>query len=300
VWAELERLGIRPGGIDESAAKPPLPAERGTMQMPEVDEAIPVQPLIMQATESAPRDGITAPAELRTRILQAERTILEHVLAPLPITKGEPDPEVNDSASTQVPHSAFGSYVAYRGPAGPHPRSASPTIVADSLCRIVEVEGPMLAKRSYDIYLRGCGIRRLGGELKSAMNKALAKAIQEGRVVSENEPGKSGLIYSTIRIKGTAAIKLRTRGPRSFDEIPPGELRAAATSIFEATTMQWGSDEHLRAILELFDLKRMTAQVRARLLEILEAPGDEITIVRSANQTATNPFEFDEPKPSIH
>jgi hypothetical protein len=158
----------------------------------------------------------------------------------------------------------------------------------------------MLAKRAYDIYLRGCGIRRLGGELKSAMNKALAKAIQEGHVVSENEPGKSGLIYSTIRIKGTAAIKLRTRGPRSFDEIPPGELRAAATNIFEAKTMQWGSDEHLRAILELFDLKRMTAQVRARLLEILEAPGDEVPIVRSANQTSMTPFEFHEPKPIVH
>jgi len=27
-------------------------------------------------------------------------------------------------------------------------------VVADSLCRIIEVEGPMLAKRAYDIYLK--------------------------------------------------------------------------------------------------------------------------------------------------
>jgi hypothetical protein len=33
--------------------------------------------------------------------------------------------------------------------------------------------------------------------------------------------------------------------------------------------MTWGSDEHLRAILELFDLKRLTAQVGTRLLQIL-------------------------------
>ena len=32
---------------------------------------------------------------------------------------------------------------------------------------IIETQGPMIAKRAYDIYLRGCGIRRLGGELKS-------------------------------------------------------------------------------------------------------------------------------------
>jgi hypothetical protein len=35
-----------------------------------------------------------------------------------------------------------------------------------------------------------------------------------------------------------------------------------------------GSDEHLRAILELFDLKRLTAQVGTRLLEILDRAED--------------------------
>jgi hypothetical protein len=113
------------------------------------------------------------------------------------------------------------------------------------------------------------------------MNKALAKAIQEGRVVSENQPGKRGLIYSTIRIKGTAAIKLRTRGPRSFEEIPPGELRAAAAHVSETKTMHWGSDEHLRAILELFDLKRLTTQVGTKLLEVLDIRGNAVTMLQT-------------------
>ena len=84
----------------------------------------------------------------------------------------------------------------------------------------------MIAKRAYDIYLRGCGIRRLGPELKSTMNRALSSAIQQGRVASENEPGKSGVIFSTVRSRGNAPVKLRCRGPRTFEEIPPGELRA--------------------------------------------------------------------------
>jgi hypothetical protein len=29
----------------------------------------------------------------------------------------------------------------------------------------------MLAKRAYEIYLRGSGIRRIGGELKKSMNR---------------------------------------------------------------------------------------------------------------------------------
>lgn len=35
--------------------------------------------------------------------------------------------------------------------------------------------------------------------------------------------------------------------------------------------MTWGSDEHLRATLEFFDLKRLTTQVGTRLLEILKS-----------------------------
>ena len=77
-------------------------------------------------------------------------------------------------------------YVAYSGDVHPDPRTISVGAVADGLCLIIEAEGPMLAKRAYDIYLRGCGIRRLGGELKSTMNKALTSAMHQGRVVSEN------------------------------------------------------------------------------------------------------------------
>jgi hypothetical protein len=128
----------------------------------------------------------------------------------------------------------------------------------------------MIAKRAYDIYLRGCGIRRLGGELKSIMNKALASAIHQGRVDSENEPGKNGLVLSTVRSKGIPSVKLRSRGPRTFEEIPPGELRAVAQYVSEARHMRGGSTEHLRAILECFDLRRLTTQVGTTLLEILD------------------------------
>ena len=73
----------------------------------------------------------------------------------------------------------------YAGPAGNDPRSVSADVVSEGIVRIIEVEGPVVAKRVYDIYLRGCGIKRMGHELKSTMNKALAHAIRQGRIVSE-------------------------------------------------------------------------------------------------------------------
>ena len=51
-----------------------------------------------------------------------------------------------------------------------------------------------------------------------------------------------------------------------------GELRAAARCISDTPSLKSGSDEHLRAILELLDLKRLTTQVGTRLLEILDEP----------------------------
>jgi hypothetical protein len=101
------------------------------------------------------------------------------------------------------------------------------------------------------------------------MNKALASAVRQGRVVSEIEPGKSGVILSTVRCEGAPSVKLRCRGPRTFEEIPPGELRAVGQRLSEARHVTCGSDEHLRAILECFELKRLTTQVGTTLLEIL-------------------------------
>ena len=163
-------------------------------------------------------------------------------------------------------------YVSFQGQAGPDPRTVSLGAVAEGLCRIIEAEGPMFAKRAYDIYLRGCSIKRLGPELKSTMNKALSSAIRQGNVISENEPGVSELLFSTVRSKGSPPTRLRCRGPRTFEEIPPAELRAASKLVSETLHLEPGTDEHLRAILEYFDLKRLTAQVGTTLLEILDRP----------------------------
>lgn len=175
---------------------------------------------------------------------------------------------VTTATTPQYPNSLFAAYAAYDGPFGDDPRTVSAGMVAEGLIRIIETEGPMLAKRAYDIYLRGCGIKRMGHELRSTMNKALANAIRQGRVVSEDEMGKSGLIFAVVRVKGSQHIKLRSRGPRTFEEIPPSELQTIAKHLEERHNFKPGSDEHLRAVLECFDLKRLTTQVGTTLLEI--------------------------------
>ncbi|MEQ1897626.1 MAG: AAA domain-containing protein [Vicinamibacterales bacterium] len=164
----------------------------------------------------------------------------------------------------------FSDYVEYTGIPGNDPRTVTLPRVSEGLVRIVEVEGPVVAKRAYDIYLRGCGIKRMSHELKSTMNKALAHAIREQLLVSANEAGERGLLFSVVRVTGSPSIKLRTRGARSFEEIPPSELQVVARYLLDRHGVPSGSDEHLRAVLECFDLKRLTTQVGTTLLEVIE------------------------------
>jgi very-short-patch-repair endonuclease len=250
LWRELDSLGIKPGGIDEAAAEPPSPADSQTLDSSEMDEktASASTPIADDQDLDATEAGVSP---------RPERETVDGNTA-------QASPDIIRSTTPLL-----ADYVCYTGPGGPDPRTVEISVIADHLCRIIDVEGPMLAKRAYDIYLRGCGIKRLSGELKTTLNKALRSAIRQGRVVSENEPGKGGGIFSTVRSKGTPPVKMRCRGPRIFEEIPPGELRAGGRHVRETQHLESGTDAHLRAILDCFDLKRLTAQVSASLLETL-------------------------------
>jgi very-short-patch-repair endonuclease len=252
LWAELHRLGIEPGGVDEAAAAPPAPSDHiGTASI-ETDEIIAVD---LESDNSTETDNtIESVGDAEGEAVTVVRGVDQTSLA----------------TASRSDNGYFGEYVAFEGPAGEDPRTLNVGEIAEGLCRIVNVEGPMIAKRAYDIYLRGCGIKRMGHELKSTMNKALANAIRRGRIVSEDELGKKGFLFSVIRIKETPPIKLRSRGPRAFEEIPPSELLVVARRLVEQHDFNPGSDEHLRAILECFDLKRLTTSVGTTLLEVLE------------------------------
>jgi hypothetical protein len=169
----------------------------------------------------------------------------------------------------QVANLPFSNYVEYTGPPGKDPYSVNMQFLSESIVRIIEVEGPVIAKRVYDIYLRGCGNKRMGHELKSTLNKALTHAIGQGGIVHEDEAGKGDLVFYVVRVKGSPPIRLRSRGPRSFEEIPPSEVQVVAKYLLEQHGFTPGSDEHLRAILDCFDLRRLTTQVGATMLDIL-------------------------------
>jgi hypothetical protein len=98
----------------------------------------------------------------------------------------------------------------------------------------------------------------------------LQRAITNGKIVSEDESDKGGLLYTIVRPKNSPPVLVRARGPRDLAEIPPSEILVVAKKILVDHGLESGSDEHLRAILEYFDLSRLTTQVGTSLLDTLD------------------------------
>ena len=160
-------------------------------------------------------------------------------------------------------------YIEFKGPAGPDPRHSTPARVAEGLCQIIDAEGPMVARRAYNLYLRGNGIAKMGRQLKRAMNRALQHAIRKGRVAKVDELRTGGLVNTIVRIKGRPATVLRERGPRTFKEIPPSELELMARKLSQDEGFESGSNDHLRAVVKAFGLKRLTKQRRLRFPDVI-------------------------------
>jgi very-short-patch-repair endonuclease len=286
VWDELERLGIKPGGLDTSAAAPPAPIDFDTGQVggllqgegnnepasisgdAEVTDVTPIPPT-QSNDETQESDATELPeSELDTASQDHSSNELDGISGSTPT---QPDFLETGSRRTSIEPDRS-AYVEFRGSIIKDPRNSDvdTSQVAEGLLRIIDAEAPILAKRAYDIYLRNCGIHRWGGELRKTMNKALQHLINIGRVVKEDEHDSGGLLYTIVRPKGTLPVKVRCRGSRDFSEIPPSEIFVVATLIADKEGYEIGSDAHLRAVLDSFDLTRLTVHVGSALLEILK------------------------------
>ncbi len=168
------------------------------------------------------------------------------------------------AASTEaVKATAYGSF---EGVAGPDPREASMDQIIDGLFKIVQIEAPVTTSRLYETYLRGCGIKKLGGQLRKTFSRALQLATTQGVVRLVEGDDLTSLNIVVALPDGPEAL-VRERGPRTFEQIPDKELRTLGETLADLYAPE--SEEHLRAILDHYDLKRLTTNTRDRLLDAL-------------------------------
>jgi hypothetical protein len=169
VWLELNRLGIQPGGIDRDAAKPPPPANLEAL----TNDGLPAEPQMNEPPSSVGNPEPAAASEnivvreVPLSVLPDSESSAEMPKEGLQQSDKLPDPKLEQfvaTASTTSVSRARALYISFAGASGPDPRIGNQMVaVEEVLCEIVKVEGPMFDKRAYDIYLRACGIGRMGG-----------------------------------------------------------------------------------------------------------------------------------------
>lgn len=160
-------------------------------------------------------------------------------------------------------------YTRYTGPACHDPRVSTRTQIADDLLNIVKAEGPIQVKRAFDIYLRSCGIKRMGHELRDSLLGGVVSLKGSGQLLSHKYKAEDDSLSEIIWIQGTPAEVVRKRGDRSLEEIPLGELSGVAKFVVSNRKVEIGSEEHLRVILEVLDLKRLTLNAEEILKEAI-------------------------------
>lgn len=156
-------------------------------------------------------------------------------------------------------------YTHYSGPACHDPRVTNQTQVATDLLGIVRVEGPVQVKRAFDIYLRSCGVKRMGHELKGSLLGALWSLKSSGLVSVHRYKSSDDALDEVAWAQGGASEVIRTRGDRTLEEIPLGELFAISQAVASARKLVPATEEHYRAVLEVLDLKRLTTNAQSLL-----------------------------------
>ena len=160
-------------------------------------------------------------------------------------------------------------YNVYVGPACCDPRSSTQKEIAEDLNRIISCEGPVQVKRAFDIYLRSCGIKRMGYELEAQLDKALDSLKRTEKILSRKYNFDHDNLRDIVWMVGRPSEVIRERGDRRLDEIPLGELSGISRMVEGAFGLKPGSEEHLRRILDALDLQRLTSNAESTLKEAI-------------------------------
>jgi hypothetical protein len=144
---------------------------------------------------------------------------------------------------------------------------ASRRDLIDGLVRLVEVEGPVLGSRLHTAYVRSSGSVRVTKLVAGELDKAIARAVREGRLLEDDPLGESGAKPRTYRLPDQPEVRMRQLGPRSFEEVPPGELAALLDHVAERDG-NTGGEALQRAVLEVLGLKRLTDNVENRFAAV--------------------------------
>ena len=168
------------------------------------------------------------------------------------------------------------AYKTWNSRAVSDPRESPISEVVNRLLDIIDIEGPVVLERAFHLYAGAAEIRRVGNQLRGLFLSAAEYALSSGRIEEERGQRKLSL-DSVVLCAGSPPVVLRKRGPRSFEEIPMTEVAEAMRLILN-THPSLDFEDLCRRVLDFYDLRRLTSNVRRSLAKIASDEGMGLSI----------------------
>ncbi len=159
-------------------------------------------------------------------------------------------------------------YTEWQQTAVADPRAATVPQLVHGMERITAAEGPILEDRLYALYARAGDLGRIYDHTRRRFTTALAHAKSEGILVIETETFGDNE-EKVVRLPSQPPTVVRTRGSRTLHEVPASEIAEVMMEIRVGADLI-SREELFRAVLEEYELKRLTQATEARLNDILK------------------------------
>jgi len=265
LWARLDDLEIPTGTdwLDQSAGPRPSVLElRGSDLLSSEEASEPVGGASTEAdSEHTSRPDISwaPPSDAEAPWYRDSSHQTE------PDASGPPDVPVERTASHNEPirsDEALGGIAAavtlapYRQfSGGPFAAVAleSRAEIAAGLREIIDVEGPVLALRAYQLYVRASGGVRAGAEIKRILNKVTSDQIRAGRIRYIRDSAFK-MEDRTLYLPGAQPVLMRELGPRVLHEVPMSEVQSLISAL--DLDVRDPSSSVDRAVLDAYGLSR--------------------------------------------
>ena len=268
--ATLSSLGIYPSGmldaeiadfLDESKTVPgevaPQPLEAPDEVQLEA-ELVDVTPLHSTAVVEPIVSDLAAPLEVVSEPASVEE---QRDVAGLPVVQQPAtDHEPLDSAMGPVP------YQAWQARALADPTELSVEDLVEILVEIVSIEGPIVMDLLFRTVNDAAGNKRLGGQIRKALERALGEAVGQGRLLVDREADSEDP-QESVRTPSQPKTKLREAGRRSIHEVPRSELSALMRHLAKDKAME--QEALFRSVLSRFGTKKLTTKTSTLLQECL-------------------------------
>lgn len=152
------------------------------------------------------------------------------------------------------------------------PRSTPRPAIMAALAEIVAAEGPMTATRAYTLYNRASGGRKLTGAARLPLASAVDWLARERKIVLVPEDEIPWQGDDVVRAPDSPAVRARTLGPRTLDEVPLDEISELVAGLRSSRGLG-DSNELKRAVLAEYGLIRLTARADEYLGLAVELAG---------------------------